>query len=278
MPIPPRLSRRSPSRWWRLAAPPADVLEAELDAAGDARVAADWLLAQGGPVELAFVLGNAGRWAGLRLGLTGFGATEAAARAACRGVAAGLDDAPAAFGWALVRCEPPGPLPAVALPLGLPAGHRLERRDGVFDHTRARLCALARQERTTVLRLGLRLDPGPAALRQDALDLIGRALRAARPSRSGPPRAPLALAERARDLHADAVGLQAEVSVHVDAVPGPLGLARLRADLAADLGRRVRWDQRGPVSARPELLPAALALLGVPAAADRAPRVVALRA
>lgn len=279
-PTPPRPSplRRSPSQWWRLLAPPSTVLDAELETTRDARVAGNWLLDRSRPVELRFVVGNAGAWAGLHLGVTGFGPTGSSALAARRAVESGIEDAPAAFGWGLERCAAPGPLPGITLSLGIPEGQWLEPRDGVLVHTRRRLSMLAREEQTAVVQLALRLDPGPRELRLAALDALGDAVRSARTSRSAPPGRSMALAQRARDLHDDIVGLQAEVSLHLDALPGPLVMRCVRADLARDLGRRLRWDLRGAVPVRPSLLPTALAMLSVrPEEAESERRVLPFR-
>ena len=272
----PRRLVGSPARWWRVDLPTHAVLGAELDPRGDARAVSDWIQESDTPVELCFVLGNAGRWGGLRVGLRGLGTTPAAARAAARTLGEGLDDTGEAYGWPLVPCEPPGPLPCVGLPLGLPEGSALDRRDGVLDQTRARLTRLLEQERTAVLRLSLRLDPVSPEVQQGARAAVGSALRAMRVNRGADPSRSMALAERARDLHVSSVGMVAELSLHVDVVPGAMVLDAVRVDLGKDLGSGLRWGTGGPMLARPSLLPGALALLSAaPLPARSAGRVLA---
>ena len=260
-PSPSVPSHRSATRWWRLDLPAPALLDAELAARGDACSLVDWLLSMALPIELSFVIGNAGPWEGLRMGISGLGATAGAARSGLRTVSEGFDDTQEAFGWPLARCEPPGLLPRVALPLSLPEGRRLDRRDGVLDRTRARLATLEGRGRTAALHLTLRLHPTPKVLQDAARTMVVRALRAARSPRSGGAGLPLELAERARDLHSDSVGLQAALAIHLDEVPGPMVLEAIRADLARDLGHRLQWDVARPMAARPTLLPALFALL-----------------
>ncbi len=259
-PAPRAPRRRAPLVWWRLDVAPDALLTEALAVDTDARVAADWLLARSAPWEVCVLVGNRGPWAGLHLGLTGLAQTEARAMLHRDALAAGFDDAPDAFGWPLRRTGVPGPLPRVGLPVGVHPGERLSLRDGFFDRTRCRLLALDRADQTAVLRLALRVDPPAKELRREAKATLCDALRRARPPRTGRPLSS-GVIDRARDLWADLIGVQAELSLHVDAVPGPLSAHRLLADLAHDVGAGVRWDLRNWAPARPELLPGALTLL-----------------